>query len=115
MHTEIPRFSTPENKSTLAKKVHNKVNPLGIATFFTRRSATHLKHSSYVLSPLLNVWMADDGNFIARIEDALKIYNYVTTKGPSLGLHMQQEKTKSVVAKHVLSSAETFRLQGALG
>ncbi len=33
-------------------------------------------HIQATFRPILNVWMADDGNFIAPIEDALKIFEY---------------------------------------
>ncbi len=37
---------------------------------------------------------ADDGTFVAPIDNALKIYEYIKTKGPSRGLYMQASKTK---------------------
>ncbi len=44
--------------------------------------------------PILNVWMADDGNFIAPIEDISRIYEYIKNEGPAYGLHIQESKTK---------------------
>ncbi len=32
--------------------------------------------------PLLNLWMADDGNVVAPIDVAQKIYEYIKSEGP---------------------------------
>ncbi len=38
---------------------------------------------------LLNLWMADDGNVVAPIDVAQKIYEYIKSEGPPQGLHMK--------------------------
>ncbi len=58
--------------------------------------------------PLQNVWMADDGTFVAPIDNALKIYEYIKTKGPSRGLYMQASKDQSLVAHNVSQPLEKF-------
>ncbi len=47
---------------------------------------------SFFLS--FNVWMADDENFVAPIEDILRIYEYIKNEWPAYGLHIQESKTK---------------------
>ncbi len=88
-----PTFLHTREQVYLSQEGTQQGDPLGMLLFSLVAQPLILNIQA-TFKPLLNVWMADDGNFIARIEDALKIYNYVKTKGPSLGLHMQQEKTK---------------------
>ncbi len=38
--------------------------------------------------------MADDGNFIAPIEEISRIYECIKNEGPAYGLHIQESKTK---------------------
>ncbi len=44
--------------------------------------------------PLLKLWMADDGNVVAPIYVARKIYEYIKSEGPPQGLHMKVTTTK---------------------
>ncbi len=44
--------------------------------------------------PLLNLRMPDDGNVVALIDVAQKIYKYIKSEGPPQDLHMKVTKTK---------------------
>ncbi len=44
--------------------------------------------------PILNVWMADDGNFVAPIEDILRIYEYIKTEGLPMVFTFKNQKRK---------------------
>ncbi len=92
MHTEIPRSPHPE-QVYLSPEGTEQGDLSGIL-LFSLVAQPLILYIQASFRPLLNVWMGDDGNFDPPIEDALKIYNYIKAKRPSIGLHMQQEKTK---------------------
>ncbi len=49
-----------------------------------------------------------DGTFVAPIDNALKIYEYIKTKGPQGVFNLQASKDQSLVAHNVSQPLENF-------
>ncbi len=81
-------------QSFLSQEGTQQGDPLGMLLFslVAHPLVTYIQST---FRPLLNVWMADDGTFVAPIDNALKIYEYIKTKGPQGVFICKHQRPKS--------------------
>ncbi len=83
---------TPQ-QSLLSQKGTQQGDPLGRLPFYLVAKQLVL-YIQAAFRPLINLWMADDGNAVTPIGIAQNLYEYIKSEGPPQGLRMKVTKTK---------------------
>ncbi len=87
-----PALLHTRQQSFLSQEGTQQGDPLGMLLFSLVAQPLVL-YIQATFRPLLNFWMADDGNVVAPIDVAQKIHEYIKSEGPPQGLHMKVTKT----------------------